>query len=163
MSQVYLGLGSNQDDPITQIKQAICQLSSHSQLSVRRVSSLYRSAPWGVVDQAEFVNACVELKTDLSPEQLLQALQFIEKKHKRVRGLRWGPRTLDLDILLFDQLRLNSPELTIPHLYLIERDFVVYPLAEIAPNLILPNGLSIAEVMERCPRGQLEQISEVIL
>lgn len=159
MSVVFVGLGSNLDNPVAQVNKAIDRIKTHSALSVNRVSSLYRSAPWGVLDQGDFINAAICFTTELSPQDLLKELQAIERIHKRKRLQRFGPRTLDLDILLFGDLEIDSPELTIPHLYLMERDFVVYPLLEIAPELVLPNGLTIQQVMCHCPRGRLEKIT----
>ncbi len=160
MSEVYIGLGSNLDQPLLQIQSALTHLSEHRDLTLNQVSSLYQSKPWGVSEQGDFINAVAKLETKLSPAELLHLLQVIEKKHNRVRTEKWGPRTLDLDILLFDQLELKSPKLTVPHLYLTEREFVVYPLAEIAPDLVLPSGETIAAIAARCQRRGLLKLEE---
>lgn len=142
MSEVYISLGSNLANPIVQIKMAVAALMDLPLTLVKSVSSFYRSTPWGgIMDQPDFINAVVALCTELTPMQLLEQLQGIESCQNRLRtGSKWGARTIDCDILLFDDLQLQSERLTIPHLYLEQRAFVLVPLAEIAPELILPNG-----------------------
>jgi len=163
MAQVYLGLGSNLDNPQQQLLQAIASLRMTPGLTLGKVSSFYHSEPWGdVTDQPGFVNAVAQLSVELEPLQLLGELQLIEKKQNRVRDRqRWGPRTIDLDILLFDQIRIKSPQLSIPHLYLKQREFVVYPLYEIAPQLVFPDGESLHSVMLRTPQNGLKKLEVV--
>lgn len=160
--EVYVGLGSNLEHPLLQLWRALLALERSQSLILQAVSSFYYSAPWGnVKDQPDFVNAVVKLSTTLTPFELLQTLQQIEKQQNRQRGAeRWAARTLDLDILLFGPLRLNSPQLTIPHRYLIEREFVVYPLYEIAPALLLPEGEQLAAVVARLPKRGMQKIDE---
>ena len=134
MPVVYLGLGSNLSDRQQNLERAVAALDQEAGVRVRRVSSFHVTAPYGVEDQAEFLNGVVELETSLEPSSLLAAVQRIEEKLGRVPTYRWGPRVIDIDILLYDRLRWNCPELTIPHPGILERPFVTAPLAELAPE-----------------------------
>lgn len=133
----YIGLGSNLTDPVRQIEQALAELDGLP--LTRRVarSPLYRSRPVGPQDQPDFVNAVASIVTRLSPLALLDQLQALEQRHRRVRQRHWGPRTLDLDLLLFADRHLASARLILPHPALLERAFVMIPLADIAPGLML--------------------------
>lgn len=144
----WIGLGSNLDDPAAQLQQAFAELAADNDLDVLARSSLYRSVPvGGPPDQPMFCNAAAALATTLSPLALLDRLQLIEASHGRVRDVRWGPRTLDLDILAIDALAMDRPRLTLPHPRAHERGFVLVPLAEIAPALALGGG---QRVIDRC-------------
>lgn len=125
----YIGIGSNLGERLSNIERAVSALDELG--TVLRTSSTYRTQPWGKPDQPWFANAVALVKTQLEPMELLQALQTIERKLGRVRGERWGPRTIDLDLLLYDDLTIDEPELMIPHRRLHERAFVLVPLAEI--------------------------------
>lgn len=139
MEQVYIGLGSNLADPRLQVERALRMLAQLPGTKLTQHSRLYRSAPWGRADQPEFVNAVAALKTKLVPRELLDALLAIEHAAGRARGaMRWGPRVLDLDILAFGDRVIDEPGLHVPHPHLHERAFVLLPLAEIAPDLIVP-------------------------
>jgi 2-amino-4-hydroxy-6-hydroxymethyldihydropteridine diphosphokinase len=117
---------------------------------VVRYSRLYRTSPWGpVTDQPDYANAVAEVETELKPGALLSALQAMEIAHARVRRVRWGPRTLDLDLLLYDGLTMSTTELTLPHSRLTERAFVLVPLAELAPHLRVPGAGVVAELLAR--------------
>ena len=141
MSLAYIGLGSNLSDPQAQIVAALTKLRSLTNCSVEAVSSLYFSRPMGPQDQPDYMNAVIALCTELTPIELLNQLQSIENKAGRVRkDNRWGARVLDLDILLFDNLVMNTERLIVPHYGLKLREFVLLPLAEIAPNLNLQIG-----------------------
>lgn len=140
MTPVYIGLGSNWDDPERQLRQAVAALEHLPASHLLAVAPFYRSKPWGVLDQPDFLNTVVKLETELTPLELWEQLQRIEKNQLRVKQRRWGERTIDCDILLFGNLRLKSAQLTIPHLYLEEREFVLVPLADVEPTLILPSG-----------------------
>lgn len=145
MKNAYIGLGSNLASPASQLKQALLAIARipHSQLT--HVSSFYRSSPvGGPPDQPDYLNACACLLTRLAPEALLDHLQQIENAHGRVRTVRWGARTLDLDILLFGDYQLQTDRLSIPHPRLTERAFALLPLLEIAPDLPLPDGRPLA-------------------
>ncbi len=135
----YVGLGSNLDDPIAQVGRALRELAGLPETRLTRTSALYRTAPMGPANQPDYINAVAELQTSLSPPALLEALQCLERAHARVRTAeRWGPRTLDLDVLLYGDNVLEDPQLCIPHPGLAVRAFVLIPLAEIAPTLMVP-------------------------
>lgn len=145
MAICYLGLGSNLSDPAKQVQLAIKAIQAIEHGTIRKISSLYYSRPMGPQDQPDYMNAVVQLDTSLAPLALLDALQAIENNAGRVRkNKRWGARILDLDILLYDELTIDNDRLTVPHYGLKLREFVLIPLAEIAPDLVLPDGDSIA-------------------
>jgi 2-amino-4-hydroxy-6-hydroxymethyldihydropteridine diphosphokinase len=147
----YVGLGSNLDDPVAQLTRAYAELARLPDTRLTARSPLYRSAPMGPQDQAEFVNSAAALATALAPQELLQGLLAIERAHGRQRdGMRWGPRTLDLDLLMYGDQVLHEPGLTLPHPGLHERAFVLYPLADIAPGLTVPGHGSVVTLRERC-------------
>jgi len=133
--RVFVGLGSNLDNPRQQLALAILALKQSPNLEVVRCSSFYETAPVGGPPQPDFINAVVELKTSLSPEALLDLLQMIEQQQGRVRTVKNGPRTLDLDLLLFGQVVMQTERLTLPHPRYHEREFVLKPLQEIAPDM----------------------------
>lgn len=134
MNVCYLGLGSNQNCPARQISKAIKSIRSIHATSVIQLSSFYWTKAWGVTNQPDFCNAVIKIITVLSPLELLKACQEIEKKQGRTRRKHWGPRIIDIDILLYGNLRISSPKLIIPHPYIRYRDFVLLPLKEINPN-----------------------------
>lgn len=161
MERVYIGLGSNLDTPRQQLHSALEALARlpHSRLVGH--SSLYASDPLGPADQPRYVNAVAALDTTLLPWDLLDALQRIEQEQGRVRKAeRWGPRTLDLDILLFGQRQIDDERLTVPHYHMQARPFVLYPLAELAPELLLPDGRGLPELLAACPFTGLERLAE---
>ncbi|TCD20639.1 2-amino-4-hydroxy-6-hydroxymethyldihydropteridine diphosphokinase [Pseudomonas sp. IC_126] len=162
MERVYIGLGSNLAEPREQLRGALRALADVPSSRLVAVSSLYASDPLGPPDQPRYNNAVAALDTLLAPLDLLDALQAIEKAQGRERKAeRWGPRTLDLDILLFGDRLLNEPRLTVPHYHLHARAFVLYPLAEIAPqHLQLPDGRNLADLLAACPFEGLERLDE---
>lgn len=142
----FLGLGSNLDEPKHQVGLAIAQVAKIPSTNLLAQSSYYRSAPMGPQDQSSYINVVLKISTSLAPLALLGELQSIENAFGRDRSVaRWGPRIIDLDILLFGQLELVLKKLRVPHPGLTERDFVVSPLLEIAPQLRLPNGKLLAD------------------
>ena len=136
-SQAYIGLGSNLDQPVEHIRQALIELDKLPLTRVTHTSSLFCSSPVGPQDQDDFINAAAAVETRLSPLALLDQLQALEQRHRRKRDRHWGPRTLDLDLLLFDQCMLSHPRLRVPHPEIRARRFVLCPLIEIAPHLVL--------------------------
>ena len=134
MSMAYLGLGSNLGDRRQKLERAVAALDGTPGVRVTRVSSFRVTPPFGVQDQPEFLNGVVQIETELDPPALLAAVKEIETALGRVPTYRWGPRVIDIDILLYDRLRWESPELTIPHPGILERPFVMEPLAELAPE-----------------------------
>lgn len=144
MSLAYIALGANLGDPAATVNAAFAALDQLPQSRLLATSALYRTAPVGIAEQPEFVNAAALIDTTLAPEALLDALLAIEQAFGRVRAERNGPRTLDLDILLYDNLTLATPRLTLPHPRLHLRAFVLQPLADLAPDLAIPGRGSLA-------------------
>lgn len=156
----YIGLGSNLDDPAEQIRSARLACSECPGVRELAFSSLYGSPPMGPRDQPDYVNAVMAVKTELSAIALLRALQNIELRHGRVRSKeRWTARTLDLDLLIYGEEQIQENDLTVPHPGLAERAFVLYPLIEIAPNLIVPGLGLLSDLVGHCPRDGLTRIS----
>jgi 2-amino-4-hydroxy-6-hydroxymethyldihydropteridine diphosphokinase len=153
----YVGLGSNLDDPAQQVRTAFRELADIEATRVVARSRLYRSAPLGPPDQPDYVNAVAGLLTQHAPATLLAALQGIERRHGRDRsGRKWGPRTLDLDLLLYGERELASDGLSIPHPHLHERAFVLVPLAEIAPSVRVPGHARVEQLASRCEPDALQ-------
>ena len=156
----YIGLGSNLNDPASQIGRALAELSELSNTRMIARSRLYRSVPWGMRDQPDFINAVAGILTQLQPTRLLGELQALEKFHARdPNGVRWGPRTLDLDLLLFGERVLNLPDLVVPHPCMDERNFVIYPLWEIAPSIQIGKLGSVRSLMAGLGDAGLEVLS----
>ncbi|HVT32007.1 MAG TPA: 2-amino-4-hydroxy-6-hydroxymethyldihydropteridine diphosphokinase [Rhodanobacteraceae bacterium] len=146
----YVGIGSNLDDPERQVRSAIEALDGLDRSRRLRASRLFRTAPWGDVDQPAFVNAAAAIATRLSPRDLLGALLAIERAHGRTRdGTRWGPRVIDLDVLLYGDRRVDEPGLSIPHPRLGERAFALLPLADLDPGLVVPGQGRVRELLAR--------------
>jgi 2-amino-4-hydroxy-6-hydroxymethyldihydropteridine diphosphokinase len=156
----YIGLGSNLANPVEQIKSARIEIASIPGVQELVFSSLYHSFPMGPQDQPDYVNAVLSVSTGLLPMDLLRCLQTIENDHGRVRkGERWGARTLDLDILIYGDQEIDLPDLNVPHKGLAERSFVLYPLFEIAPQLLVPGMGPIADLVAKCPLSGLERLN----
>ncbi len=169
MIEVYVGLGSNLGgeianvflEPKAQLEQALITISEHRQIELIQTSSFYRTTAIGPGKQADYINAVAMLETNLSAYALLHFLQSIENQQGRVRTQRWGPRTLDLDILLYGQLIENSDRLTIPHPRLHERAFVLAPMAEINPELTIANRENITQLLANCSTQGILKLSDV--
>lgn len=160
-SHAYIALGSNLDDPVAHIRQAYRDLNALTDTSILKHSSLYRSAPVGRLDQPDFINAVAEIVTMLQPVQLLNALLKIEQNHGRNRddcNSLNAPRTLDLDILLYENLRLETETLTLPHPRMIQRAFVLLPLMEIAPDCEIPGHGKIDQFIAFCLDQAIERL-----
>ncbi|MDG6898003.1 7,8-dihydro-6-hydroxymethylpterin-pyrophosphokinase [Actinobacillus delphinicola] len=149
MHQVYIALGSNLQSPVAQLEKALSTLAELPQVTVKKTSPFYQSSPLGPQDQPDFINAVALLETPLSAVELLDILQSIENQQGRIRLRHWGERTLDLDILLFDNDIIKTPRLTVPHYAMCEREFVIIPLFDIAPALVLPTGESVGELRKK--------------
>jgi 2-amino-4-hydroxy-6-hydroxymethyldihydropteridine diphosphokinase len=158
-TRAYIGLGSNLGDSPAILIEALEDLDTSTGIELKRVSANYRTAPvGGPSDQPDFQNAAAELVTELEPRALLARLHEIERAHGRRRELeqRWGPRTLDLDLLVYGELELTDEELELPHPRLEQRRFVLEPLAEIAPRLVLPcSGRTVSEALAALLRDEL--------
>lgn len=160
-ARAYVGLGANLDRPRQHVSVAIGELAALPDGQLVARSSLYLSAPMGPKDQPDYINAVVALETRLPPLALLDQLQALEVRHGRRRSVRWGPRTLDLDLLLYGDQRLDHPRLTLPHPGLTQRSFVVIPLLEIAPTLRLPDNRLLRDIMQPIWQHELERLEGV--
>ncbi|MGW8463042.1 2-amino-4-hydroxy-6-hydroxymethyldihydropteridine diphosphokinase [Pseudomonas sp. CLCA07] len=160
MERIYIGMGSNLADPAEQLRNAVDALAQLPQTELVGVSAFYQSDSL-LPGQPRYTNAVAALDSTLTPLDLLDALQAIENEQGRERLERWGPRTLDLDIVLFGDRLIDEPRLKVPHYHLQERAFVLYPLAELAPaDLRLADGRSLAELLAACPFISLERLSK---
>ena len=158
MTLAYIALGSNLDDPQQQVLDAMDKLASLPDTRLLQRSRLYRTPPWGVLEQPPFVNAAVQVDTALSPYTLLDALLDIERHAGRVRAERNGPRTLDLDLLHVEGVQLDDARLTLPHPRMAERAFVLLPLNDLAPALQLPGQGVVAELLARLDLAGCERL-----
>ncbi len=168
MPTVYLGLGSNlcgdQENPAQQLDNAIATLYQHSSITLAAISPYYQSDPVGPAEQPDYINAVTAINTSLSPEALLDTTQAIENQQGRERSTHWGPRTLDIDILLYGNKIINSERLTVPHPHINQRNFVLYPLRDIAPALRFPSGQLLDNAIEQLeqnsqPPGRISQLT----
>jgi 2-amino-4-hydroxy-6-hydroxymethyldihydropteridine diphosphokinase len=157
MAVVYIALGSNMDSPHGQLDSALEAITQQPDMELTALSSRYQTAPIGP-QQPDFINAAAELSTDLSPLALLDALQAIEQQQNRVRSIHWGPRTLDLDILFYDNLLMDNERLIIPHPRIGERAIVLVPLADLNPQLTLPSGETVAQLLANCSQQGIVKI-----
>lgn len=159
LHNVFIALGSNLGDRYENLRRALLHLEKILQINDR--SSVYETPPWGVTDQPMFLNQVIRGSTELTPQELLKSLKGIEESMGRVKSRRFGPRKIDLDILLFDDLELTSPDLVIPHIRMIERAFVLIPLAEIAPRQLIPGtGHSVVEILEPYDKKDIRKVTE---
>ncbi|PHK48851.1 2-amino-4-hydroxy-6-hydroxymethyldihydropteridine diphosphokinase [Staphylococcus edaphicus] len=139
MIYAYLGLGSNVGERMTQLEEAVSILNHKAGIEVTQTSPIYETEPVGYLDQPRFLNQCIEVHTSLNPHELLKACLDTEQQLHRVRDIRWGPRTIDVDILLYGEHTINETDLVVPHPRMKERAFVLIPLNDIAANMIEPN------------------------
>lgn len=157
MAEAYLGLGGNLGDREALLKVAIADLRAAPGVRVLRVSSLYETPPWGPVPQGPYLNACAAIETSLAPRALLDLCLAIERMHGRERLVRWGPRTLDIDLLTYGDATIDEPGLIVPHPRMSERAFVLVPLAEIAPDIEI-DGLPIGERIAALPVAETRDV-----
>ncbi len=151
---VYVGIGSNLDEPEQQVRRALAALATLESTRLVASSPLYGSRPWGVTEQPDFVNAVAGLLTQQPVDSFFQALRALERQLGRTApAVRWGPRRIDLDLLLFDGLQLDGPQLRLPHPGVVERNFVLYPLYEVAPDLVVPGSGRVRELRSRVDRA----------
>ncbi len=161
MSLAYVGLGSNLQQPLHQITRALQELDQIPETRLLKSSRMYQSQAIGP-EQPDFINAAVSLETGLDPFSLLDELQKIEQTHQRRREQHWGPRTLDLDLLLFGQQQIQSTRLIIPHPYLTERAFVLLPLIDLDANLRLPDGSLVQSWLINCQSQKIQVLPEIM-
>ncbi|MBL8541029.1 MAG: 2-amino-4-hydroxy-6-hydroxymethyldihydropteridine diphosphokinase [Betaproteobacteria bacterium] len=154
----FLALGSNLDAPREQVVRGMAEIAALPATRLLKRSSLYRTAPVGFLDQPDFINAVMMVETALAPHALLDGLLDIERRHGRVRDFPNAPRTLDLDLLLYGDLVLHEPGLTLPHPRMHERAFVLQPLAEIAADTVIPGQGRVADLLRECPDQRLERL-----
>lgn len=157
-NNIYIALGSNLANPINQLHSALKALAKLPQTTLRSVSSFYQSKPLGPQDQPDYVNAVACVTTELLPLDLLDQLQHIENQQGRVRHRRWGERTLDLDILLYKNEIIQTERLIVPHYDMQQREFVIVPLYEIAPHLILPNGIPLQQLAMQFSQHNMQKM-----
>lgn len=148
----YIGLGSNVGDREAYIRRALAELARHDRIDVESVSRLRETEPWGYVDQPAFLNGACTVRTSLSPGELLDVMLDVERRLGRRRGRRWGPRVIDLDLLLFGSERIEQEGLAVPHPRLAEREFVLEPLLDLDPALRLPDGSSVRDLLATARR-----------
>ncbi len=158
MHRCFIALGSNLDQPAQQLQQALAALAALPASTLRGCSPFYRSRAVGPGDQPDYLNAACELTTTLEPLALLDALQAIEQAQGRKREQHWGPRTLDLDLLLYGDATLDLPRLQVPHPRMFERDWVLRPLADLDPTLRFPDGTTLRSRLDSCPVRTLIQL-----
>lgn len=156
--EVYIGIGSNLQDPVAQVQKACAALNLMPDSKLITVSSLYSSDSL-LEGQPQYINAVACVETTLSADDLLVTLQQIEQEHGRERKERWGARTLDLDIILYGDEAIESDRLTIPHAQMALREFVLLPLLEIAPDICLPDGQRVASLLKNCPSQNIKKLS----
>lgn len=150
---IYLGLGSNLGDRESFLRQAVALLQAHPDIHIVKKSAIYETEPFGYIDQENFLNAVIGIESSLSPLELLQVCLETEKQLGRVREQRWGPRTIDIDILLFDDQQICHEQLTVPHPFLRIRPFVLIPLRDLTLDEIILDGLTVNDLLETCESG----------
>lgn len=154
-----LGLGSNIGDRVRNIEEAIERLTADGAVTLVSRSRFYRTAPWGVTDQDWFVNACVAVRTNVSPRELLRRCQTVENDMVRVRTRRWGPRNIDVDVLTFRDLKIDEPDFIVPHPRIAERAFVLVPLKDIAPKLKI-DGASLDDMLSKLDASDVQPLDD---
>jgi 2-amino-4-hydroxy-6-hydroxymethyldihydropteridine diphosphokinase len=161
MASAIIALGGNVGDVRATFKRAIIDICGMAQAALLARSSDYATPPWGDEQQARFINACIEIETGLAPLPLLRVLQRVEQRFGRERSKerRWGPRSLDLDLIAYDDVSMDEPELTLPHPRLFERAFVLVPLAEIAPDRLIA-GQNVRAALAKLPTERIERLPD---
>jgi 2-amino-4-hydroxy-6-hydroxymethyldihydropteridine diphosphokinase len=159
MAEALLALGGNVGDVRATLDRAVAMLCDGGGVRLLARSSDYRTPPWGVTDQPAFVNACLRIETSLAPRALLARAQTVERELGRDRGKeqRWGPRTIDIDLIAYDDVRCEEPDLALPHPRALERAFVMVPLADIAPDWII-DGIAVTAAVARLDAGGIERL-----
>ncbi len=160
--RAYVALGSNMGDRLAFLRSALTALHGAEQVELISVSDAYETEPQGYTDQAHFLNAACSVHTSLPPQTLLELLQQIENDHQRQRHIHWGPRTLDLDLLLYGEQKWDTHSLTLPHPHICQRDFVLVPLCQIAPQLLHPqSGRPFTSYLRELDASPLHPVAEL--
>ncbi|WP_455540072.1 2-amino-4-hydroxy-6-hydroxymethyldihydropteridine diphosphokinase [Terrisporobacter sp.] len=160
MNKAYLGLGTNMGDRENYLRQACAIINNHPNINILKVSKVYETKAWGLKEQDDFLNLCLEIETNLNPEELLKVCNSVESKLNRVRLVRWGPRTIDVDILFFENIVSMDENLTLPHPRIIERAFVLIPLMDLNEDLLVDNK-SISYYLNKLTKDEIEEVKEV--
>jgi 2-amino-4-hydroxy-6-hydroxymethyldihydropteridine diphosphokinase len=162
MSSAYLGLGSNIGDRYTFIKNAILKIKSKKRIKVVHCSSIYETEPWGIKEQGEFLNCVIKIKTDFSPLELLKEIKEIEAEIGRSKKEHWGEREIDIDVLFYDDLIYSDEEISIPHMEIQNRRFVLVPMCEIAPDFVHPAfDIKMIELLEMTSDNTIVKIFKI--
>ncbi|RDY29441.1 2-amino-4-hydroxy-6-hydroxymethyldihydropteridine diphosphokinase [Romboutsia weinsteinii] len=162
MNKAYLGIGTNMGDRLNNLKCACEILNDNDSITISKKSKLYETKAWGYTEQDDFLNMCVEIETTISPEELLMVCQEVEQKLHRERVIRWGPRTIDVDILFFNDIKLKCEDLEIPHPRIQDRAFVLIPLMDLDENLSIENK-SIRLYLENLTNKEKSEVKEFII
>ena len=160
MNKAYLGLGTNMGDKQAYLKEACKIISDNPNINIVKISKVYKTKAWGYTNQDDFLNICIEVDTNLSPEELLEVCHEVENKLNRVRVIRWGPRTIDVDILFFNNIISTDENLILPHPRIKERAFVLIPLMDLNKELAIDNK-TISYYLSNLEKEELEQVKEV--
>ena len=160
MQKIFIGLGSNLGDSVAYLDKAVRELQAHPQIKHIKLSHYYQSKPHGPQDQPDYINAVAQFETNLQAHDLLFVLQKIENNNERTRnGKRWGERTLDLDLLLYGNMIIDTKTLIVPHPWMCERPFVLYPLQELSPDLVFPDGQTLEQCISKVSANEVQLIS----
>ena len=159
MNKAYLGLGKNIGDREEYLKKACALINSHGKINILNYSKIYETAAWGYEDQGDFLNLCIEVQTILSPQELLAVCQEVEQELNRVRTIRWGPRTIDVDILFYNEDIISEENLIVPHPRIKERGFVLVPLLDLNGDLII-EGNNLTYYLSKIEETELKNIKE---
>lgn len=160
MNKAYLGLGTNMGDKQAYLKEACKIISDNTNINIVKISKVYKTKAWGYTNQDDFLNICIEVDTNLSPEELLEVCHEVENKLNRVRVIRWGPRTIDVDILFFNNIISTDENLILPHPRIKERAFVLIPLMDLNKELSIDNK-TISYYLSNLEKEELKQVEEV--
>lgn len=160
MNKAYLGLGTNMGDKQAYLKEACKIISDNPNINIVKISKVYKTKAWGYTNQDDFLNICIEVDTNLSPEELLEVCHEVENKLNRVRVIRWGPRTIDVDILFFNNIISTDENLILPHPRIKERAFVLIPLMDLNKELSIDNK-TISYYLSNLEKEELKQVEEV--
>lgn len=156
MSRAYLGIGTNMGDRLSNLSDAIDYIKQFKNTEIVKISKIYETRPWGYTDQNDFLNLCVSINTNLKPEELLQKCLEVELNLKRERIIRWGPRTIDIDILIYDDIICNGEKLTLPHPRIQERAFVLIPLIDLKEDLMI-KGMLLKEWLNELDAEEVKE------